>query len=60
MQILCILTGAVVMSVFDFSLFLRDLRLEPALIVRGDGVYLYDDDGRRYLDGAEMIRSETA
>jgi len=34
------------------ALFLRDLAREPIEIVRGEGVYLFDDEGRRYLDGA--------
>jgi adenosylmethionine-8-amino-7-oxononanoate aminotransferase len=31
--------------------FARDLRTQPPVIVRGEGVYLYADNGRRYLDG---------
>jgi hypothetical protein len=31
--------------------FYRKLTLEYPRIVRGDGCYLYDDTGRRYLDG---------
>lgn len=34
------------------ALFLRDLTHEPIEIVRGSGVYLYDEKGRRYLDAA--------
>jgi len=30
----------------------RDLNAERPTIVRGSGVYLYDSDGRRYLDGS--------
>ncbi len=40
------------MSVLDSPLFLRDLAHEPTLIVRGEGVYLFDSNGKRYLDGA--------
>jgi adenosylmethionine-8-amino-7-oxononanoate aminotransferase len=32
--------------------FFRDLTREPITIVRGEGVYLYDEQGKRYLDGA--------
>ncbi len=34
------------------ALFLRDLNHTPIEIVRGSGAYLYDTDGRRYLDAA--------
>ena len=30
----------------------RDLRVEYPTMVRGEGVYLYDEDGKRYLDGS--------
>jgi adenosylmethionine-8-amino-7-oxononanoate aminotransferase len=33
------------------SVFTRDLRSPYPVIVRGEGVCLYDRDGRRYLDG---------
>lgn len=33
------------------SVFTRDLHEEYPVIVRGEGVYLYDSTGRRYLDG---------
>jgi adenosylmethionine-8-amino-7-oxononanoate aminotransferase len=33
------------------AVFTRDLHRHYPLIVRGEGVYLYDDAGRRYLDG---------
>lgn len=36
----------------DSPLFLRDLGREPIEIVRGEGAYLYDSGGRRYLDAA--------
>lgn len=36
----------------DSPLFLRDLGREPIEIVRGEGAYLYDSKGGRYLDGA--------
>jgi adenosylmethionine-8-amino-7-oxononanoate aminotransferase len=32
-------------------IFWRDLKATYPTIVRGEGVYLYDADGRRYLDG---------
>jgi adenosylmethionine-8-amino-7-oxononanoate aminotransferase len=32
-------------------IFWRDLQRTYPTIVRGEGVYLYDSDGRRYLDG---------
>lgn len=31
--------------------FFRDVRKEHPVIVGGEGVYLFDDQGRRYLDG---------
>lgn len=34
------------------DMFYRDLASVPPMIVRGEGVYLEDADGRRYLDGA--------
>ena len=34
------------------AVFYRDLATEPPLILRGEGVYLEDADGRRYLDGS--------
>ena len=33
------------------SLFHRDLNQEYPVMVRGEGIYLYDDAGRRYIDG---------
>jgi adenosylmethionine-8-amino-7-oxononanoate aminotransferase len=30
----------------------RNLKATPPMIVRGEGVYLYDAQGRRYLDGS--------
>jgi adenosylmethionine-8-amino-7-oxononanoate aminotransferase len=36
----------------DSPLFLRDLGREPIEIVRGEGAYLYDAAGVRYLDAA--------
>jgi adenosylmethionine-8-amino-7-oxononanoate aminotransferase len=35
---------------YDDHVLYRDLYMEYPLIVRGEGVYLYDSDGRRYLD----------
>lgn len=32
--------------------FYRDLNKQPATIIRGEGVYLFDSTGRRYLDGS--------
>jgi adenosylmethionine-8-amino-7-oxononanoate aminotransferase len=34
------------------AVFYRDLRQSPPTIVRGEGVYLVDATGRRYLDGS--------
>jgi adenosylmethionine-8-amino-7-oxononanoate aminotransferase len=34
------------------AVFYRDLTLQPPTIVRGDGVFIEDDQGRRYLDGS--------
>ena len=34
------------------SIFYRDLNKQPPTIVRGEGVYLFDANGRRYLDGS--------
>ena len=31
-------------------MFYRDLFKKPARIVKGDGVYIYDESGKRYLD----------
>ncbi len=36
----------------DSHVFYRKLTREYPRIVRGDGCYLYDDQGRRYLDGS--------
>jgi adenosylmethionine-8-amino-7-oxononanoate aminotransferase len=36
----------------DAAVFFRDLGHPPIVIERGDGVYLYDQDGRSYLDAA--------
>jgi hypothetical protein len=36
----------------DGHVFYRKLNVELPLIVRGKGVYLYDDRGKRYLDGS--------
>ena len=36
----------------DGHVFYRKLNVQLPLIVRGKGVYLYDDQGRRYLDGS--------
>jgi len=33
------------------AVFTRDLRRHYPRITRGEGVYLYDDEGKRYLDG---------
>ena len=32
------------------SVFQRDYAVIPPCIVKGDGVFLYDDTGRQYLD----------
>jgi len=34
------------------KVFYRDLHREYPVLVRGEGIYLYDSDGRRYIDGA--------
>jgi adenosylmethionine-8-amino-7-oxononanoate aminotransferase len=34
------------------AIFHRDLRREPRTAVRGEGVYLWDADGRRYIDAS--------
>jgi adenosylmethionine-8-amino-7-oxononanoate aminotransferase len=34
------------------AVFYRDLNNPPPMIVRGDGVFIEDADGRRYLDGS--------
>lgn len=39
-------------SYHDSALLVRDLASEPILITRGEGVYLYDATGKRYLDAA--------
>src|SRR5579872_3356831 len=36
----------------DGHVFYRKLHTTPPLIVRGEGIYLYDDGGKRYLDGS--------
>lgn len=33
------------------ALFHRDLQREYPVIVKGEGIYLYDEGGRRYIDG---------
>lgn len=35
----------------DSHVFYRDVKKRYPCIVRGEGVYLYDTDGKRYLDG---------
>lgn len=39
-------------GLLDGPLLLRDLSFEPILITRAEGVHLYDDEGRAYLDAA--------
>ena len=39
-------------SLLDGPVFLRDHSREPIVIDRADGVYLYGEDGRAYLDAA--------
>jgi hypothetical protein len=34
------------------AVFYRDLNKPPPTIVRGEGVFLFDSEGRRYLDGS--------
>ena len=34
------------------QVFHRSARVEPPIAVRGEGVYLYDASGKRYLDGS--------
>lgn len=38
----------------------RDLRASYPLLVRGEGVYLFDDQGNRYLDGSGGSAAVTA
>ena len=37
------------------SLFHRDLTYNYPIIVRGEGIYLYDNTGKRYLDGISGV-----
>src|SRR5690606_7462124 len=49
---------AVETSAMSSAVFYRNLNQPPRRIVRGEGVYLYDEDGRRYLDavgGAAVV-----
>jgi adenosylmethionine-8-amino-7-oxononanoate aminotransferase len=39
-------------SLREGAVFLRDLARDPIVIDRAHGVYLYDEEGRRYLDAA--------
>ena len=39
------------------ALFHRDLSYDYPLIVRGEGIYLYDETGKRYIDGARRVRA---
>jgi len=39
------------MSTKRGTLFHRDPQREYPVIVRGEGIYLYDRNGRRYIDG---------
>lgn len=38
----------------------RDLKRTYPVLVRGEGVYLYDDEGRRYIDGSGGSAAVTA
>ena len=38
----------------------RDLRTAYPTLVRGDGIYLFDADGRRYIDGSGGSAAVTA
>ncbi|MCY3737626.1 MAG: aspartate aminotransferase family protein [Gemmatimonadaceae bacterium] len=40
------------MSKADNALFLKDPAGDYPTIVRGEGIYLHDDEGRRWIDGA--------
>lgn len=40
------------MSERTSHVFHRNARIVPPVAVRGDGVYIYDADGKRYLDGS--------
>lgn len=42
------------------SLLQRDLHQSYPMVVRGEGVYLYDADGKRYLDGSGGAAAVTA
>ena len=39
-------------SVIQSSVIYRDLKRAYPTIVRGEGIYLYDTDGKRYIDGS--------
>ncbi len=39
-------------SVIQSSVIYRDLKRAYPTIVRGEGIYLYDADGKRYIDGS--------
>ena len=38
-------------SVTEKALFHRDLNKNYSVMVRGEGIYLFDEDGNRYIDG---------
>jgi len=44
--------GAMSKQVIQASVLYRDLQREYPVIVRGEGVYLWDAGGKRYLDGS--------
>jgi len=44
----------------ESSLIYRDLHKTYPTVVRGEGVYLYDSDGKRYLDGSGGSSAVTA
>ena len=44
----------------DSSLIYRDLNRTYPTVVRGEGVYVYDADGKRYLDGSGGSSAVTA
>ena len=47
-------------SVIQASVLYRDLQRAYPTIVRGEGVYLWDDRGKRYLDGSGGASAVTA
>ena len=40
----------------DSHLIFRDFKRSYPEIVRGEGIYLYDHNGKKYLDGQRRLR----